>query len=254
MNITEVRIKLMRNRSDRLRAFCSITIDDDFVVHDLRVIEGRKGFFVAMPSRKLTDNCPACGSKNELRARHCSNCGQKLDEERAADRDKFHVDVAHPINTPCREMLQETVLAAYQAEMERLDQGLEPQREYEGEGLEELAEDYTEPEVEEEEYEEPEEPIEAGPQPVEVEPEPTEPEPEVLESGPEPATFEPEPVEQPAEPQPVHEPPVEEEEFPFEPGPAPEVGEWAEEDLEEEEEEEPEEEEPEGGEFGAGIF
>ncbi len=228
MNITEVRIKLMRNRSDRLRAFCSITVDDDFVVHDLRVIEGRKGFFVAMPSRKLTDNCPQCGSKNELRARYCSNCGQELDEERAAERDKFHVDVAHPINTPCREMLQETVLAAYEAEIDRVQQGLEPQREYEGEGLEELAEEYTE-------TEEPEEAVEFGPERVEAPPEPVQPWPE---------------------PKPVHEPPVEEE-FSFEPEPAPEPAprpaEWAEEELEKEEEEETEEE-SDLGEFGAGIF
>ncbi len=109
MNITEVRVKLMRNRSDRLRAFCSITIDDDFVVHDLRVIEGRKGFFVAMPSRKLADNCPRCGSKNELRSKFCSDCGARLAEGRQKNvkRDKVHVDVAHPINTECREMLQE---------------------------------------------------------------------------------------------------------------------------------------------------
>ncbi len=118
MNITEVRVKLMRNRSDRLRAFCSITIDDDFVVHDLRVIEGRKGFFVAMPSRKLADNCPRCGSKNELRSKSCSDCGARLAEgrQRNVKRDKVHVDVAHPINTECREMLQERVLAAYEEE------------------------------------------------------------------------------------------------------------------------------------------
>lgn len=122
MNITEIRVKLMHNRTDRLRAFCSITIDDDFVVHDLRVIEGRKGLFVAMPSRKLTDNCPKCGSKNDLRSKFCSDCGQKLPEKRAsagAGRDKLHVDVAHPINTPCREDLQERVLAAYQEDEER---------------------------------------------------------------------------------------------------------------------------------------
>ncbi|MCD6416187.1 MAG: septation protein SpoVG family protein [Planctomycetes bacterium] len=120
MNITEVRVKLMRSRSDRLRAFCSITIDDDFVVHDLRVIQGRKGFFVAMPSRKLADNCPDCGAKNELKAKFCNNCGHKLDESRASAgsnaRDKFHVDVAHPINTPCRESIQKIVLAAYKEE------------------------------------------------------------------------------------------------------------------------------------------
>jgi len=146
LNITEVRVKLMRDRSDRLRAFCSVTIDDDFVVHDLRVIEGRKGYFVAMPSRKLTDNCPKCGSKNELRARYCNNCGTQLDETRATEgsnaRDKFHVDVAHPINTPCREDLQETVLAAYEAEIERVEQGPGPEREYDAEELEDLTEEY----------------------------------------------------------------------------------------------------------------
>jgi len=120
LNITEVRVKLMHHRSDRLRAFCSITIDDDFVVHDLRVIEGRKGFFVAMPSRKLSDNCGKCGAKNELRARYCGECGDRLDENRAVTsgvpHDKLHVDVAHPINTPCREMLQQAVLEAYKEE------------------------------------------------------------------------------------------------------------------------------------------
>ena len=127
MNITEVRVKLMEGRSDRLRAFCSITIDNDFVIHDLRVIEGSEGYFVAMPSRKLTDNCPGCGSKNHLRARYCSNCGTRLDENRAtrgpSAREKFHVDVAHPINTPCREAIQASALQAYEDERRRVDQG-----------------------------------------------------------------------------------------------------------------------------------
>jgi len=148
LNITEVRVKLMRNRSDRLRAFCSITIDDDFVVHDLRVIEGRKGFFVAMPSRKLTDNCPDCGSKNELRAKFCGHCGRRMDENRATEgvsaREKLHVDVAHPINTPCREMLQETVLVAYKAEAERAEDGLPPQHDYDADGLDDYSDDYDE--------------------------------------------------------------------------------------------------------------
>ena len=117
----------MEGRSDRLRAFCSITIDNDFVIHDLRVIEGSEGYFVAMPSRKLTDNCPGCGAKNHLRARYCSNCGTKLDENRAtrgpSAREKFHVDVAHPINTPCREAIQASALQAYEDERRRVDQG-----------------------------------------------------------------------------------------------------------------------------------
>ncbi len=115
MKITEVRVKRLSERSDRLRAFCSITIDDEFVVHDLRVIEGRKGLFVAMPSRKLTDNCPKCSQKNHLRAKYCNNCGTQLDDKRAKRR-KFHVDVAHPIVTDCRDKIMQAVLDAYNDE------------------------------------------------------------------------------------------------------------------------------------------
>ncbi len=57
MEITEVRIKLMEESEDRLRAFCSITFDNCFVVRDLKIIEGSHGPFVAMPSRKLTHRC-----------------------------------------------------------------------------------------------------------------------------------------------------------------------------------------------------
>ncbi len=150
MNITEVRVKLMRNRSDRLRAFCSITIDDDFVVHDLRVIEGRKGFFVAMPSRKLADNCPRCGSKNELRSKFCSDCGARLAEgrQKSVKRDKVHVDVAHPINTECREMLQEKVLAAYQEEAANAGEEAEPAIEEDYYGEPESTDEYYEEEAE----------------------------------------------------------------------------------------------------------
>ena len=128
MVITEVRIKLMEdnNENERLQAFCSVTFDDAFVVRDLKIIEGTKGSFVAMPSRKLTDRCPGCGCKNHLRARFCNSCGSKLDEDRAtrdADgRVKLHADIAHPINSACREVIQGAVLKAYQAERERSKQ------------------------------------------------------------------------------------------------------------------------------------
>ncbi len=118
MNITEVRVKQLQQRSDRLRAFCSITIDDELVVHDLRVIEGRKGLFVAMPSRKITDNCPSCSGKNPLRAAFCNSCGTGLDKDRAADRQKCHVDVAHPIVTSCRDRIKNAVLETYRAKCE----------------------------------------------------------------------------------------------------------------------------------------
>ena len=113
MEITEVRIKLMEDNSgsnERLQAFCSITFDDMFVIRDLKIIEGAKGFFVAMPSRKLTDRCHNCGTKNHLRSRFCNQCGCRLDENRAlrdADgRAKLHADIAHPINSMCREKIQ----------------------------------------------------------------------------------------------------------------------------------------------------
>src|SRR3981081_1020105 len=124
--ITEVRIKLMDDNNERLQAFCSVTFDDAFVVRDLKIIEGTKGSFVAMPSRKLTDRCGSCGCKNHLRARYCNQCGHKLDEDRAtrdADgRAKLHADIAHPINSACREVIQTAVLKAYQEERERSKQ------------------------------------------------------------------------------------------------------------------------------------
>jgi len=126
--ITEVRIKLMEdgNENERLQAFCSVTFDNAFVVRDLKIIEGTKGSFVAMPSRKLTDRCMQCGCKNHLRARFCNQCGAKLDEDRAtrdADgRAKLHADIAHPINSACREVIQTAVLKAYHEERERAKQ------------------------------------------------------------------------------------------------------------------------------------
>jgi stage V sporulation protein G len=123
--ITEVRIKLMEdnNENERLQAFCSVTFDDAFVIRDLKIIEGTKGSFVAMPSRKLTDRCTHCGCKNHLRSRFCNQCGGKLDEDRAtrdADgRVKLHADIAHPINSACREVIQSAVLRAFNMEKER---------------------------------------------------------------------------------------------------------------------------------------
>lgn len=123
MDITEVRVKLMEDSDDRLRAFCSITFEDSFVVRDLKIIDGTNGPFVAMPSRKLTSHCPKCGSKNHLRARYCNQCGAQQPQERAArdaeGRAKLYADIAHPINSTCREMIQTRVIAEYQSEVER---------------------------------------------------------------------------------------------------------------------------------------
>lgn len=122
MEITEVRIKLTEDSDDRLQAFCSITFDDCFVVRDLKIIEGANGPFVAMPSRKLTAHCSRCGSKNHLRAAYCNQCGGKLSPERAVrdaeGRVKLYADIAHPINSQCREMIQQRVIADYRRELE----------------------------------------------------------------------------------------------------------------------------------------
>lgn len=123
MEITEVRIKLMENSDDRLQAFCSITFDDAFVVRDLKIIAGSSGPFVAMPSRKLTSHCHECGSKNHLRANYCNQCGARLREDRGPrdfeGRAKLYADIAHPINSECREMIQQRVIDEFEAELER---------------------------------------------------------------------------------------------------------------------------------------
>lgn len=122
MHITEVRIKLMDEPGERLRAFCSITFDDCFVVRDLKIIEGASGLFVAMPSRKLTAHCGKCGMKNHLRAHFCNQCGARLNESRvikdADGRTKLYADIAHPINSSCREMIQDRVVEEYHQELE----------------------------------------------------------------------------------------------------------------------------------------
>ena len=138
MEITEIRVNLVGGPSERVRAFCTITIDGGFVVRDLKIIEGPAGLFLAMPSRKLADRCPRCAAKNHLRARFCNHCGGKLNENRAPRDDqgrvKLHADVAHPINAECRDAIQTAVIAAFNAEVEKSGQpGYEPAHETEGE-------------------------------------------------------------------------------------------------------------------------
>lgn len=126
MQISEVRVKLVENRSEKLQAFCTITMDDEFVVRDIKIIDGAKGPFVAMPSRKLTDRCSRCGSKNHLRSKFCNECGGKLTMNRARPdsrgRQRLHTDIAHPINGRCREFIEQSILEAFYAEVERSKQ------------------------------------------------------------------------------------------------------------------------------------
>ncbi|HHX96937.1 MAG TPA: septation regulator SpoVG [Clostridia bacterium] len=81
MNITDIRIRKI-NYEGKMKAIVSITFDDAFVVHDVKVVEGNNGLFVAMPSRKMPDG--------EFR------------------------DIAHPISSEAREIIQTAVLKAYE--------------------------------------------------------------------------------------------------------------------------------------------
>ena len=85
MQITDVRVRKVA-KEGKLKAVVSITIDDEFVVHDIKVIEGEKGLFIAMPSKKALDG--------EYR------------------------DIAHPINSGTRERIQSTLLEKYSQSIE----------------------------------------------------------------------------------------------------------------------------------------
>jgi stage V sporulation protein G len=127
VQITEVRIKLMEDAGERLLAFCSITFDDCFVIRDLKIIGGASGPFVAMPSRKLTSHCQDCGCKNHLRATFCNQCGSRITQQEPSGRDeegraKLYADIAHPINSQCREMIQERVIQEFFQEQDRAKQ------------------------------------------------------------------------------------------------------------------------------------
>lgn len=126
MEVTEVRIKLVGENNDRLKAFCSITLDNEFVVRDIKIIEGMDGYFVAMPSRKMSDHCGHCGGKNHLRANFCNYCGKALPDNRTKQepngRMKLHADIAHPINARCRKLIQQMVVAKFRDELVKAQQ------------------------------------------------------------------------------------------------------------------------------------
>ncbi len=126
MQITEVRVRLVPDNGQRLKAYCTVTLDSEFVVRNLKIIEGNNGLFVAMPSRKLADRCNKCGAKNHLRARFCNECGAKLAENRILRDDqgkpKLNIDIAHPIDSACRQRLEQQILDAYNNELQESKQ------------------------------------------------------------------------------------------------------------------------------------
>ena len=92
MQITDVRVRKIA-KEGKMKAIVSITLDDAFVVHDIKVIEGEKGLFIAMPSKRATDG--------EYR------------------------DIAHPINSGTRDVIQRTILDSYEKALEEEGEMLE---------------------------------------------------------------------------------------------------------------------------------
>ena len=123
MRITEVRIKLVPHATDRLLAFGAITLDGEFVIRDLKLIMGPTGPFVAMPSRKVTTHCPQCGQKIVLGANYCSRCGGRQPAAGVVTspdgRRRLYADIAHPITSASRMLVERTVVAEYERELER---------------------------------------------------------------------------------------------------------------------------------------
>ena len=119
MEITEIRVFLKDGGNSRLCAYATITIDNVFVVRNIKVIEGRDGLFVAMPSRKIKDSCPKCKHKNEVKSKFCNECGASIPPIAVVETSEHkgqseHRDVAHPITPQCREYVQKKVLKAYE--------------------------------------------------------------------------------------------------------------------------------------------
>lgn len=92
MKITDVRVRKI-TKDGKMRAIVSITLDDEFVVHDIKVIEGDRGLFIAMPSKKTSDG--------EYR------------------------DIAHPINSSTRDSIQRIILDSYEKALGLPDEGAE---------------------------------------------------------------------------------------------------------------------------------
>lgn len=138
MEITEVKIILKNVPNRRLKAYATVTFDNSFVVRNVKIIEGNKGLFVAMPSRKVQRACPRCRRNNPLNSRFCNNCGVALEMGRRMvySRQAEHQDIAHPINRNFRSYLESRVLEAYNQEVSKFTQYQPPQPQAgpEGEG------------------------------------------------------------------------------------------------------------------------
>ncbi len=93
MKITNVRVNIVNNENSKMRGFASVTIDGVFVVHDIRILEGNNGLFLAMPSKQV--------APGEYR------------------------DIAHPINSETRELFTNAILDEYKKELENSENSKE---------------------------------------------------------------------------------------------------------------------------------
>ena len=89
MEITNVRVRVVEKENSKMRGFASVTIDNQFVVHDIRILEGDNGLFLAMPSKQV--------APGEYR------------------------DIAHPINQEARKIFTDAILAEYEAELNKVE-------------------------------------------------------------------------------------------------------------------------------------
>lgn len=150
MEITRVRIRLAPRRSEKLKAFASVIFDNEFIVNQIKLIEGRNGLFVAMPAVKKTVRCPNCGRKNPLRSNYCNNCGKELSHNDINSSEFETEDIAHPINQEFREYISKTVIEEYNQVLEKVrskeetDNDAEVQETIQPEPIEEAAEEKEE--------------------------------------------------------------------------------------------------------------
>ena len=87
MKITNVRVRVVEKENSKMRGFASVTLDDMFAVHDIRILEGENGLFLAMPSKQIAPG--------------------------------EYKDIAHPINQEARQMFSDAIIEEYKAELER---------------------------------------------------------------------------------------------------------------------------------------
>ena len=90
MKITNVRVRVVEKENSKMRGFASVTLDDMFAVHDIRILEGDNGLFLAMPSKQIGEG--------------------------------EYKDIAHPINQEARQMFSDAIIEEYKKELEKTEE------------------------------------------------------------------------------------------------------------------------------------